>query len=211
MQDYKTGHLIGVAPWNQFRGQLLGSLVGIPLTVLGYTMYQSAHKIPGPQFPAPTAAIWLNLARLINKGELPPRVGYFMAAFALFFIAAAPVRMFAKHAQSPELAQRSTAVQLAAHAAALLPSGVAFSVGVLNTPNFSLARLTGGLLAYTYTRRRGTHANGALGSVLIIVVASGFVLGEGAASIAGLFMTQQGVQPLTCFGCRYGCTGRCAV
>jgi len=200
MQDYKTGHLVGVAPWNQFRGQLLGSVLGIGVTALAYHMYRSTYTIPGPQFPAPMAAIWLNLARLINLGELPPRTPPFMLAFALFFTLATPLRA---------MAHRQARTSSLARLAALIPSGVAFSIGVLNTPNFSLARLTGGLLAHAYARRKRVPS-GALGSVLLIVVASGFVLGEGIASIVALLLTQAGVRPLSCWGCRAGCAGGCS-
>ncbi|WFC97558.1 OPT super [Malassezia yamatoensis] len=90
MQDYKTGYMVGVSPWNQFRGQLLGSFLGIGFTVMGYTMYRSTYTIPGPEFPAPISAIWINLARLINYGTLPDAVTSFMIFFGVVFGRLAP-------------------------------------------------------------------------------------------------------------------------
>lgn len=68
MQDLKTGHLIGASPRAQFYGQLIGSTFSILVTATAYNIYTKAYEIPGPSFPAPTAYIWLNLARLLREG-----------------------------------------------------------------------------------------------------------------------------------------------
>jgi uncharacterized oligopeptide transporter (OPT) family protein len=67
MQDLKTGHLIGASPRAQFFGQLIGSLVSIVVTSTAYSLYMRAYTIPGPSFPAPSAFVWLSLARLLRK------------------------------------------------------------------------------------------------------------------------------------------------
>lgn len=54
-----------------------------PLTA--WASSQSVYEIPGPAFRVPTAAIWLNLARLLNTGHLPPYAPTFMVAFGFFF------------------------------------------------------------------------------------------------------------------------------
>lgn len=66
MQDLKTGHLCRASPRAQFFGQLIGSSVSILVTTTAYTLYQQAYAIPGPSFPAPTAYVWLSLARLLR-------------------------------------------------------------------------------------------------------------------------------------------------
>lgn len=66
MQDLKTGHLIHASPRAQFFGQLIGSSVSIVVTSTAYSLYQRAYTIPGPSFPAPTAYVWLSLARLLR-------------------------------------------------------------------------------------------------------------------------------------------------
>jgi uncharacterized oligopeptide transporter (OPT) family protein len=82
-----------------------------------------------------------------------------------------------------------------------LPSGVAFAIGFLNTPSFALARLVGGLLEHAWRRA------GRTGDIRLIIVASGFVLGEGVASVLTLALKTWGFGPASCFGCG---TGMCA-
>jgi uncharacterized oligopeptide transporter (OPT) family protein len=66
MQDLKTGHLLQASPRAQFYGQLIGSSVSIVLTSIAFSLYNRAYTIPGPSFPAPTAYVWLSLARLLR-------------------------------------------------------------------------------------------------------------------------------------------------
>ena len=66
MQDLKTGHLIRASPRAQFYGQLIGSSLSIVVTSIAYSLYTHAYEIPGPSFPAPTAYVWLGLARLLR-------------------------------------------------------------------------------------------------------------------------------------------------
>lgn len=67
MQDLKTGHLVGASPRAQFYGQLIGSTFSIFVTTIAYNAYTKLYEIPGPSFPAPTAYVWLNLARLLSE------------------------------------------------------------------------------------------------------------------------------------------------
>ncbi|KAF7308602.1 OPT oligopeptide transporter [Mycena chlorophos] len=159
MQDLKTGHLVGASPRAQFYGQLVGSAVSIIVTTTGYTLYNRAYEIPGPTFPAPTAYVWLSLARLLRDGELPENAAGFMLAFGALFALVSAVKTYA--------AQRDIWWQT------YLPSGVAFAVGFLNTPSFTLARFIGGIVEYVYRKR---YAQGK-SDIRLIVIASGFVLG----------------------------------
>lgn len=77
------------------------------------------------------------------------------------------------------------------------------AIGFLNTPSFSIARLIGGLIALRFSR------NGKV-PLVIIVVASGFVLGEGLTSIVGLVMKSFGFGVVSCFGCNRGAGGYCS-
>lgn len=73
MQDLKTGHICHASPRAQFYGQLIGSSVSILVTTTAFTLYNRAYVIPGPSFPAPTAYVWLSLARLLRMyGSIPP-------------------------------------------------------------------------------------------------------------------------------------------
>ncbi|KAF7976979.1 hypothetical protein HWV62_5061 [Athelia sp. TMB] len=176
MQDLKTGHLIHASPRAQFFGQLIGSSVSIVVTSTAYSLYQRAYTIPGPSFPAPTAYVWLSLARLLRDGQLPEHCGVFMLAFAILFAAIAGLKIYAARRDWPY--------------SKWIPSGVAFAIGFLNTPSFSLARLVGGIIEHVYRTR---VAKGNRSDIRIIVIASGFVLGEGVISIVSLILRTSGV------------------
>ncbi|KAK7678572.1 hypothetical protein QCA50_018444 [Cerrena zonata] len=192
MQDLKTGHLIRASPRAQFYGQLIGSSLSIIVTATAYTLYNRAYQIPGPSFPAPTAYVWLGLARLLRDGELPEKSNVFMMAFAIVFalIAAAKTHATLRHRWY----------------AKWIPSGVAFAIGFLNTPSFSLARLVGGFIEYLYYRRVGGQEKG---GIKLIIIASGFVLGEGVVSIISLILRTFGIGVASCWGCVPGLCGGC--
>jgi uncharacterized oligopeptide transporter (OPT) family protein len=217
MQDFKTGHLIGVAPKAQFQGQLIGSLVSIFVTTSAFSFYSRAYTIPGPEFPAPTAYVWLNLARLLRSSSLPPFVGEFMAAFGLVSAIAAGVKILAS-----KRGKKANWVKW-------IPSGVAFAIGMLNTPNFSMSRLVGGIVELWWRRRciskrkqseeertededdelPDQQGSRELGEIGIVIIASGFVLGEGVASILNLILRMIGVGQASCWGCVEGICGGC--
>ncbi|KAI0706755.1 OPT oligopeptide transporter [Cerioporus squamosus] len=189
MQDLKTGHLIRASPRAQFFGQLIGSCLSIVVTTTAYTLYQRAYEIPGPSFPAPTAYVWLGLARLLRDGELPEKSGAFMLGFALLFGAVAALKTHFTRSGHPY--------------AKWVPSGVAFAIGFLNTPSFSLARLVGGVVEHVYYRRYGR------GGITLVIVASGFVLGEGVVSVVSLVLRTWGIGVASCVGCGHGMCGGC--
>jgi uncharacterized oligopeptide transporter (OPT) family protein len=86
-----------------------------------------------------------------------------------------------------------------------IPSGVAFAIGFLNTPHFSIARLIGGVMEYVYRTRYARDGR----DIRLIVIASGFVLGEGVVSIASLILQTFGVHAISCWGCGHGLCGGC--
>ncbi|KAL0954440.1 hypothetical protein HGRIS_003419 [Hohenbuehelia grisea] len=191
MQDLKTGHLCKASPRAQFLGQMIGSSVSILVTATAYSLYTRAYPIPGPSFPAPTAYVWLSLARLLRDGQLPEKSGVFMFAFAIVFGLVSASKTYAARRQSP--------------IAKWIPSGVAFAIGFLNTPSFSLARLVGGIMDYVYRTRYARDGN----DISLIVVASGFVLGEGVISVVSLVLRTFGVGVISCWGCGHGLCGGC--
>lgn len=169
----------------------------------------------------------LNLARLVNNGKLPPKTKEAMAIFGVVFIALASLKLLG--------ASRSGPRKLAAYTR-FFPSGfvithqkrsppffliissnyrIGFAVGFINTPSFSIARLIGGLISLYYTRRHArtsstpATSSSHLENIPLIIVASGFVLGEGLASIVGLVAKSFGAGPLSCFGCHSGGGGYC--
>ena len=87
-----------------------------------------------------------------------------------------------------------------------IPSGVAFAIGFLNTPSFSIARLIGGIIEYIYRRRMSEGQD----DMQLIIIASGFVLGEGVTSVISLVLKTWGVGVASCWGCVEGLCGGCA-
>ncbi len=86
-----------------------------------------------------------------------------------------------------------------------IPSGVAFAIGFLNTPSFSIARLLGGILDHVYRTKFSKNPS----DIRLIVVASGFVLGEGVTSVISLVLRTFGVGAISCWGCGHGMCGGC--
>ncbi|KLT46468.1 OPT superfamily oligopeptide transporter [Cutaneotrichosporon oleaginosum] len=199
MQDLKTGHLLRASPRSQFYGQMIGSLASVFVSTAGYKFYTSVYTIPGPEFAVPSAGVWLNLARLLNNGHLPDHVVPFMIMFGGAFSLIAVAKIMLARSPNPTIAA----------AVSTLPSGIAFAIGFLNSPSFSLARLIGGYIAYRTARNTRTGET----PLFAIVVASGFVLGEGVLSILNLTLASRGYKALSCFGCNLGgggyCTGGC--
>ncbi|PWN32769.1 OPT superfamily oligopeptide transporter [Meira miltonrushii] len=220
MQDYKTGHLIRASPRSQFIGQMVGSTVGIFVSATAYKLYEGAYDLPGPEMPAPAARLWLNFARLINNGSLPPHSGQAMIISGLLFALTTLVKGIAELVKQPENERNPPKQSKWIRYAVYIPNGIAFAVGLgLNTPNYSIARLVGGMIVLYVQKRRAAErkkqgrkvkkSSNSLPPVVLLIWSAGFVLGEGFASIILLFLKQAGFGPLTCWGCRGGCGGGC--
>ncbi|KAJ2028974.1 OPT super [Coemansia sp. S610] len=199
MQDLKTGHLLNASPRAQFIAQIIGSVFSVFVTAGAYLLYNKVYSIPGPQFPVPTAQVWLDMARLVNGHPLPPHVWPFIAAFSVLFAllpaAAVVVKSSGKEfvAVGPWSVRTSTLLRW-------WPSGIAFAIGIYNTPNFTLMRAIGATSTAAFTeavvshRKRSSADGSAVLSgqgeaflrrkiaMLAIILASGFVLGEGTFS-----------------------------
>ncbi|KAI8886675.1 OPT superfamily oligopeptide transporter [Backusella circina FSU 941] len=176
MQDLKTGHLLHASPKAQFYGQMIGSFVSVFVATGAYLLYRTVYTIPGPEFPVPTAQVWLDMSRLVNGHPLPPHVSEFVLLFAILFTVFVLLK---------ELLPKSNRF------VKFIPQGIAFAIGMYNPPNFTLARVIGGLLSH-YWMRLCQHPllepYRKVGNVFIIVVASGFVLGEGTFAIVNMTM-----------------------
>ncbi|KAI8390281.1 OPT oligopeptide transporter protein-domain-containing protein [Blakeslea trispora] len=180
MQDLKTGYLLQASPKAQLIGQIIGSCVSSIIATVAYLLYTTVYTIPGPEFPAPTAQVWLDMSRLVNGHPLPPHVVEFVWFFALLF--------------------GGFVILKETRNVSYLPQGIAFAIGMYNPPNFTLARVVGGLLATLWERycSRSTETDHwldrwfsdykSLGQVAIIIVASGFVLGEGTCAIVNMVL-----------------------
>lgn len=187
MQDLQCGHLLRASPRAQFIAQLVGTAASCVMVVAAWTLYSSAYEIPGPEFPAPTALIWLDMAKVVNGGGhlatnvLPTAIGAAAIAAVLPFVEAC----------------------LPSSRKWTVPSAMAAAIGMYVTPNWTLPRVAGGLANYAWKRWDPEGAER-----YMIVVASGFVLGEGLTSIANAGLKSAGVSWVWCGGCPVGfCSG----
>lgn len=208
MQDLKTGHLMGASPKAQFWGQLIGSVASVFFSTGVYKLYTAAYEIPGPQFPVPTAKVWLDLARLVNGHPLPNHVVPFIWGFGgLFAGLTILTTVYADAAFLKHLDKRGYGRPNWLN---YVPSGIAFATGMYNLPNFTLARFIGGLVSIGWDwhcRRYAGHPGAKyanLGRVFLIIIASGFVLGEGTFSIVNLLLKTYKIPSWTCAGCVEG-------
>ena len=177
MQDLKAGHLLGASPRAQFYGQLIGSVFGAVISAGVYRIYAAVYPIPGELFQVPTAFVWIDCSRLVYGHGLPDGARGFAAAFALVFAVGTLYKIWA--------GKRGRATWW-------VPGGVAVAVGMYNVPSFTLARAAGGAVQWWWSRRgRSNDAD-----TVLIIVASGLILGEGLVSIMNLVMENVGVPHL---------------
>lgn len=187
MQDLKTGFLLQASPKAQFYGQVIGSFVSAFVATGAYLLYSTIYTIPSEEFSVPTAQVWLDMARLVNGQPLPPHVFEFIVAFSVLF----GILVILKET----CGEKKWSVWI--------PQGIAFAIGMYNPPNFTLARVIGGCMYSLWETYNSSfdpdnkwhrildslfqpYRN--LGMVSIIIVASGFVLGEGTCSIINMIM-----------------------
>ncbi|KAK2041141.1 OPT oligopeptide transporter [Colletotrichum somersetense] len=171
MQDLKTGHLLGAAPNAQFWGQVIGATAGAIVSAFVYQLYTAVYTIPGDLFQVPTGYVWIFTARLVTGKGLPPMAREWALGFGIIFAVTTIVRT----------------ITIGKVWRPLVPGGIAVAVGMYNVPSFTLARTIGGVLSwYWVTRRRESGTP-------LIVLASGFILGEGFLSIVNLILQSIGV------------------
>lgn len=155
--------------------------------------------------PAPAARLWLNFARLINKGSLPPKSSFAMGISAILFSIITFIKTYLETHPNSSLSKYRKWLFL-------LPNGIAFAVGLgLNTPNYSIARLIGGMIVFFFNRRESQRStSSSLPPVKLLILSAGFVLGEGFSSILILVFKELGLSAISCFGCRGGCSAGCS-
>lgn len=210
MQDLKTGHLLGASPKAQFWAQLIGSLASVFISTGVYKLYSSAYELPGPQFAVPTAKVWLDLARLLNGHPLPYNTGPFIWGFAGFFALLTIIQVVYSDVAFLKSRSRNGSIRGRPRWIGWIPSGIAFAIGMYNLPNFTLARFVGGVVSLWWDwhcKKYAGHPSAKyakLGRVFLIIIASGFVLGEGTFSIVNLILKTAKVHSASCVGCYAG-------
>ncbi|PVU93295.1 hypothetical protein BB559_003341 [Furculomyces boomerangus] len=178
MQDLKTGQLIEASPRAQFYAQFIGSIFSVFISAYAYKIYTKLYEISGPLFRVPASHIWLDMARLVNGQSFPDYVLPFGYTFGVIFGTVVVLQGFTNFGSNVSWFSSF--------------SGMAFAIGIYNTPDFTLARFFGALsveiFIYFYTKEIGPAIPSYIFAerqnlmTYIIVVASGFVLGEGATA-----------------------------
>ncbi|OAA76338.1 oligonucleotide transporter [Akanthomyces lecanii RCEF 1005] len=164
--DLKTGHLLGASPKAQFWGQMIGATVGAVLSAFIYRLYTRVYEIPGDLFQVPTAYVWIFTARLVTGQGLPYMAKEWAIAAGALFVCTTVLRTAA----------------VGKPWRSLVPGGIAVAVGMYNVPSFTLARAAGGILTWVWLHLMKRS------STPLIILASGFILGEGFLSIVNLIM-----------------------
>ncbi|KAF2108835.1 OPT oligopeptide transporter protein-domain-containing protein [Lophiotrema nucula] len=172
MQDFKTAHLLNASPVAQYQGHIIGSVVGAIISPIIYRIFTSLSTVPSNLFQIPSAYLWLFTARLLRGDGLPsmaPEVGLSFAVVFLLFTALKKALISSSSERGAQLAN-------------FVPSGVAVAVGMYVSPSFSFPRAIGGVGSWWYLKRNPTKR------FLVVIVASGLVLGEGLVSIFALLL-----------------------
>ncbi|KAF9134811.1 hypothetical protein BGW39_005721 [Mortierella sp. 14UC] len=207
MQDLKTGHLMGASPKAQFWGQLIGSLASVFISTGVYKLYSTAYELPGDVFAVPTAKIWLELARLVNGQSLPAHTVPFILGFSALFAGLTILTTVYSDVAFLKSRDQHGNPTVRPKWISYVPSGIAFAIGMYNLPNFTIARFVGGVVSVAwdwYCKRYPGTRYAKLGRVFLIIIASGFVLGEGTLSIVNLILKTRGWHSWTCAGCVEG-------
>jgi uncharacterized oligopeptide transporter (OPT) family protein len=98
--NLKVGHMVGANPRKQFISQLFGVLAGALLAVPAYfILVPDANVLGGEKFPAPSALVWMGVAKVLSQGiETLPRSAVIavVAAFAAGVVIVVVDRLFPK-------------------------------------------------------------------------------------------------------------------
>ncbi|CUM66240.1 uncharacterized protein PRCAT00003900001 [Priceomyces carsonii] len=180
MQDLKTGHLLGASPKALFTGQLIGTLYSVVLSSVMYKIYNMVYEIPSDSFRIPTAIIWIDCSRLVTGEGLPPKSFEFSVLFGIIFGSISLIK---------NVVPRS---HIYYKYLVYLPNGVAVGIGIYNSPNFTLARFLGGLIAFWFLNYG--IKSGKDNKIGMVIFSSGLVLGEGLLSGFTMLLTSLGVK-----------------
>jgi OPT family oligopeptide transporter len=67
--NLKVGHMVGANPRRQFIAQLFGVLAGSLMAVPAYfILVPDANALGGDKFPAPSALVWMGVAKVLSQG-----------------------------------------------------------------------------------------------------------------------------------------------
>jgi uncharacterized oligopeptide transporter (OPT) family protein len=163
--NLKVGHMVGANPRRQFIAQLFGVLAGALLAVPAYfILVPDANALGGDKFPAPSALVWMGVAKVLSQGlhTLPPSAVWAMGvAFAAGVIVVVVDRVFPK-------------------AKPYTPSPTALGIAMTIPASTSFAMFLGALIAWGLEKKAAKW-----NEMYTVPVASGCIAGE---SIMGVIL-----------------------
>jgi uncharacterized oligopeptide transporter (OPT) family protein len=163
--NLKVGHMVGANPRRQFIAQLFGVLAGSLLAVPAYfVLVPDANALGGDKFPAPSALVWMGVAKVLSQGLSTLPSSAIMAMAVAFVVGVAIViidRIFPK-------------------ARPYTPSPAALGIALTIPAYTSFAMFLGALIAWILQ-----HKAPQWNSVYTIPIASGCIAGE---SIMGVIL-----------------------
>lgn len=173
LTDLKSGAVLGAAPRRQFLAQAVGVVVGVLVVVPVFDAVVAADPaaLGSDRWPAPAAAIWASVSRVVAGGvqQLPP--------LALSAVAAAA-----------GLAVALTAIEWARPQwARWLPSAAGLGLALVIPPPAALSLGLGAAVVAGLARRWPNAV-----SAWATVAAAGLIAGESLVGIVGAVLTAAG-------------------
>jgi uncharacterized oligopeptide transporter (OPT) family protein len=163
--NLKVGHMVGANPRRQFIGQLFGVLAGALLAVPAYfILVPDANALGGEKFPAPSALVWMGVAKVLSQGLSTLPRSAVMAMIVAFVVGVAIViidRVFPK-------------------ARPYTPSPAALGIALTIPASTSFAMFLGAFIVWILERKAPKWNN-----TYTIPIASGCIAGE---SIMGVIL-----------------------
>jgi uncharacterized oligopeptide transporter (OPT) family protein len=163
--NLKVGHMVGANPRRQFIAQLFGVMAGAALAVPVYfALVPDANALGGEKFPAPSALIWMGVAKVLSKGlsSLPPSAVWAVGiAFVLGVVIVVVERIF------PKIKPYT-------------PSAAALGIAMTIPAYTSFAMFLGSLIAWILEKKAAKWND-----MYTIPIASGCIAGE---SIMGVIL-----------------------
>jgi uncharacterized oligopeptide transporter (OPT) family protein len=163
--NLKVGHMVGANPRRQFIAQMFGVLAGALLAVPAYfILVPDPNILGGDKYPAPSALIWMGVAKVLSQGlhTLPPSA---IMAVGVAFLAGTIIVLVDQF--FPKLKPYT-------------PSPAALGIAMTIPAYTSFAMFLGSLIAWILEKKAPKWND-----MYTIAIASGGIAGE---SIAGVVL-----------------------
>ncbi|HXP63296.1 MAG TPA: OPT/YSL family transporter, partial [Dongiaceae bacterium] len=172
--NLKVGHMVGANPRKQLAAQLFGVLAGALMAVPAYfILVPDANALGGAKFPAPSALVWMGVAKVLSQGlNTLPRSA--VLAMLLAFVAGVVIviidRVFPK-------------------ARPYTPSPTALGIALTIPGSTSFAMFLGALIVW-FLERKAARWN----ELYTVPVASGGIAGESIMGVILALLTAAGLR-----------------